>query len=152
MSNDANAPGFGVPGQYYAGYDDASLKKIEQGIANYAPNGDGLGGFTNPLLFQHRQQALQLFQQVKGDKNLDEESRKYLLQQFMSAPASTRLKDTEGKLSSLMGEYRSALEGTDPKFKARVATQKYYETMFDQPGQKQTRGDFSLLMSNVTKR
>lgn len=149
MSNDPNAPGFGVPGQYYAGYDESALKQIEQGVASYAP---GVGGFQNPLMIQQRQQALNLFQQVKSDKNLDEESRRYLLQQFLSAPTSTKVQDTTAKLNSLMGEYRSAVEGTDPKFKARIATQKYYETMFDQPGQKQTRGDFSLLMSNVTKR
>jgi hypothetical protein len=150
MSNDPNVGGFGQPGQYYEGYKPEDIKRMQSDIANFAP---GIGGFHNPLMIQHRQQALSLLAQIHADKNLDEESRKYLLQNFTSGPTGTRVKDTQGKIDTITNEYRSALEGTDPKFKARVATQKYYETMFDQPGSRQTRGaDFSLLMSNATKR
>jgi len=84
-----------------------------------------------------------------NNPTLDEESRAEFVGLLNSSSGLTTSGQAQ-RNKNVQGEIAKALEGTDPKYKARLNMQKLYEIMTDRPGQKQTRG-VDLLMSNSQK-
>ncbi len=153
MSNDGNG-GMGVSGNYFTPFSRKDIDKVKSGVQGYLSTLPGNIDRTKDKKHQEMK-ILRFIDQIASDKKLDENSRSLLLGQFTSMEGTginDPLLSLDKKLNSIRKEYSNAASSTDAAFKSRVATQKMYETMIDQPGAKQTRADMSLLLSNTMKR
>lgn len=82
---------------------------------------------------------------VNDNQTIDGESKKEFLDLLLDKNYDYTSKGVYEKVS---GEFQKAIEGIEPKFKARKATEEYYKAIIDKPGGKQTRSP-DLLMSNA---
>jgi len=91
---------------------------------------------------------MDLVKQIKDNTTIDKRTQSELLAKLNPAMIDNSI---GGIMQNISAEFQKAVEGTDPKYKARLATQQYYTALVNTPGKSQTRSgnDYTALMSNA---
>lgn len=97
-------------------------------------------GITRSIVRGLGAQLNTLLSQTKESKTISDATKEDILKIGGEFSDNLTLGQAQDVLDRARGLFGGGMEGTDPKFKSRQATQKLFETMLDQPGSAQLRG------------